>query len=165
MMNALKAMCVLLAAVLMFGALPALAGDIQHGPTETKRIKVPGNKDWVNTGIKMIPGDSVVITATGKVYFNEETGAFTSPEGYKRSDYEAHYFDDFNQCGDPFEQWDHAALVGEVGNNVFYVGPRKVIAKKEGMLYLGINDCTLTGPKPLDNAGFFDVTITVSRKK
>lgn len=161
--------CITIVCAALLLAATATAKDdknLEHQATYTKEIVVPGNRAWVNTGIKLNPGDTVTIAASGTVWFNPDSSSNVSPQGYLQKHYQADYIGmDFGYCGDPYEQFNHAALIGEVNGDVFYVGPKKVVAKKVGILSLGINDCSTKGPAAYANSGQFTVVVTVHVNK
>jgi hypothetical protein len=57
----------------------------------------------------------------------------------------------------------HASLIGSIGGSIFYIGPGRTIADKEGALKLGTNDCTFVGP--CGNSGEFSVIVSIVRGK
>ena len=170
LMKTLWMSAVLACMLALASVLPSLAADKgkppAHGHTEKFKLVVPGDKDWVNTGIDLKPGDTATIMAEGTVYYNNESFSAVTPDGYYWEYYQKDLIlDDAAYCYDPGEEerWAHAALIGEVNGEMFYVGPKKVIAGKVGQLYLGINDCTLTSPERFRNSGQFTVVIIVDR--
>ena len=62
---------------------------------------------------------------------------------------------------DPLPAANHAALIGNVGSDVVYVGAKLMFWGADGFLYLGINDCSFTGP--FSNTGQFGAVIKVER--
>ncbi len=69
----------------------------------------------------------------------------------------------WNYCDDPMPEENHVALIGNVGSDDFLVGKATKFFGKEGVLYLGVNDCTLKGE--YYNIGQFEVYIKVERAK
>lgn len=130
---------------------------------ETKIVKVEGNRGWVNTGIRLRPQDRVTIKASGSVCFSGgEAQSCVGPDGWRHATYAASWPDNLNYCDDPLPDANHAALVANVGNSDFAIGKRKNFSGKNGILYLGVNDCSLKG-KHYYNTGSFLATVTVHR--
>ena len=162
-----------LAALLATAAvLPAWAAEVSdipaHGNTERFKVVVPADKDWVNTGIVLQPGDTATFAAEGDIRFNRSPLSEVQADGYAWELYHKDWIlDDAAWCYDPGEEerWPHASLIGEVNDEVFYIGTKGVIAGKVGTLYLGINDCTLTEPEQFKNYGKFIVVIIVDHHK
>ena len=138
---------------------------LKPGHTEKKIIRILGDNNWLDTGIVLKPKDRVVIKAAGEVFFsNGEESSGVSPDGYNREHYENDYStSDYNQCGDPDESWNHAALIGKDAKGIFLLGKEKTISGKKGKLYIGINDCSFK--EEYYNTGEFSVIITVFRGK
>jgi hypothetical protein len=138
------------------------AQTIKPPKVEQKIMSVPGNKNFTNTGFSIGPGDRVTITATGKVYFCEGAAASeVGPDGWPRSTFGNTWIDDYNFCADPLETIGHAALIADINNDKLLIGSKKIFSGKNGLLYLGINDCSFTGP--WYNTGQFNVIIKVER--
>jgi hypothetical protein len=138
-----------------------------YGPArpvvEQKTVSVPGNQDWSATGLTLQPQDRVTVTATGTVQFNTTyNDAHTGPEGWSRATYQADWPSDFYQCDDPYQGFNHAAMIGGVGEDVFLVGSKHSFWGKSGPMYLGINDCSLTGA--CANTGQFKAVVKVERE-
>jgi len=129
---------------------------------EQKVVKVEGDQAWTDTGLLLRLEDKVTITATGKVYFSGTSqGAVVDPNGWM-GDYENGWPDDYGHCFDPLPSVNHAALIGGFGSDQFFVGKNKTFSGKKGKLYLGINDCSLTGIR--GNSGSFQAVIKVEHK-
>ena len=129
---------------------------------ETKIVKIEGNKGWVNTGIRLRPQDRVTIKASGSVCFsNKEAQSCVDPNGWQNASYATSWPDNLNYCDDPMRKANHAALIANVGHSDFFIGKQKSFSGKDGTLYLGVNDCSLTGK--YYNTGSFLATITVHR--
>ena len=148
---------------LLFCGMPQAQAKHASKPPkkETKIVKIKGDQAWVNTGLKINPQDTVTIKASGKVYFNKEGQSGVNPNGWSFKDYGKSWPYNWNYCNDPEPQMNHAALIGNVGHPNFFIGRKLTFTGKNGTLYLGINDCTLTGK--YKNSGKFIVTITVIR--
>jgi hypothetical protein len=128
---------------------------------EKKVVVVKGDKAWTNTGLRIGRNDRVTITATGQVCFSGQLqGACVGPDGWP-GNYEEDWPDDYGYCFDPLPDVNHAALVANIGNDNFFVGKTKAFTKKDGFLYLGINDCSFTGE--CSNSGEFSAVIKIER--
>jgi hypothetical protein len=138
------------------------AQHIKPLKAEQKVMLIQGNKDWTNTGFTIGPRDLVTVTASGRVYFSDgakESGV--GPEGWDRNNYAQAFPEDANYCDDPLMTENHAALIADVNNVRFLLGPELTFHGKEGLFYLGINDCTFTDS--YYNTGQFSVVIKVER--
>jgi hypothetical protein len=152
----------ILTAILFASACSLCAQTVNPPKVEQKIMLVPGNKDFTKTGLTIGPGDRVTITATGKVYFCDGAAASEAgPDGWPRATFSNTWVDDYNFCADPIETVGHAALIADVNNDRFAIGAKKTFSGKNGLLYLGINDCSLTGQ--FYNTGQFSVVIKVER--
>jgi len=150
---------ILTAAVFLTALPPASATP---PPKEQKIVRIKGNQDWVNTGIRLLPEDRVTIKATGKVCFsNGEKASCVDADGWGVHDYANSWPDNWNYCDDPMPTINHAALIANVGHPDFLVGRRLTFSGKEGTLYIGINDCTFKGE--YSNTGEFSVVIVIER--
>jgi len=149
----------LIAAALTAGSL--LAGSTPIPPkTEKRLVKVMGNQAWKDTGLFVQKSDLVIIKATGKVYFSngaEDSGV--GPLGWSRSNYQSAWPDDWLLCDDPLPSAGHAGLLARIGKEEIFVGASKTFKGKLGKLYLGINDCSLTGD--FYNTGHFNAVVQV----
>ena len=154
----------IVAAVGLSVALGVLAGGHEQkpSPVDKKIMLVPGGEPWTPTELMVLEKDRVTLTATGKVCFSAgDPKSCQGPEGWGRSQYVADWPDNANACDDPYPQFNHAMLIGKVGDDVFPVGASKVFTNREGPLELGINDCSFTGP--FHNTGQYSVIIRVER--
>lgn len=121
---------------------------------------MPGNRQWVDTGIDVEPGDALSVVANGSIQFRtrarfgKNLPESFGPEGT------FHFTDE--ESGQDFPLASAAAgpapcfcLIGRIGDgNPFYVGKRKSWKVAEpGRLWLGINDFDTSG-----NRGQFVVT-------
>jgi hypothetical protein len=129
---------------------------------EQKVVVVLGDQAWTDTGLTLKPQDRVTITASGKVCFSgNHPESCVGPEGWNRQDYERDWPGDYYHCNDPLPSVNHAALIGGIENNNFFVGKNLTFHGKRGQLFLGINDCSLTGEH--SNTGEFSAVIKVER--
>jgi len=160
-----KSLLVPLAALLLAAAgtiLFASQPQPRKGQDVQKIMVVPGNKEMTNAGVTVGPNDLVTITANGNVYFSDGAqSSGVSPSGWPRHTYGNSWPGDYHSCEDPISDVAHAALIADVNGEKLYVGPNRTFSGKNGLLYLGINDCTFTGP--YHNTGQFSVTVTVRR--
>ncbi len=107
--------------------------------------------------IPVAEGESVSVSATGKVQPNakKHPDRIAGPEGIPTITTKIQ----FNQPGfRGCAGCDHAALIGQIGSAGIVLGKQKSFkAETSGLFILAINDL-----KVEDNAGAFDVTVTVS---
>jgi hypothetical protein len=107
--------------------------------------------------IPVAEGESIEVTATGKVQPNvkKHPDRVAGPDGIPTIQTKIQ----FNQPGfRGCPGCDHAALIGQIGSHGFVVGSKRSIkVENAGLLVLAINDL-----KTEDNAGGFDVKVTVS---
>jgi hypothetical protein len=138
--------------------------------TGKRGVTIEGNRDWTDTGINLLLGDTVNISATGSVKVTTAghvpTVPSMSPAGYPPDCASA------NRAYGPFSQsaihgfpafdlpcW---SLIGRVGaqGSIFEVGPEKALtATIAGELYLGVNDDNTS-----DNSGNWTASITVLQR-
>jgi hypothetical protein len=131
---------------------PAQANPAQT-PGQSHELEVPGNQPWTDTGVDVQAGQTVTITATGKLRYMD--GNVPGPEGLARS-----WMDLLRAL--PVNSAGRGALIGRVGSDEaaqpFLIGPKlQTPARAVGRLYLGIN-----GPSGDSAEGSFHVTIAVS---
>jgi len=110
-----------------------------------RQVSVSATTDWNDTGIEVRAGQSIAFEATGEVRWGRDRR--DGPAGEKNSPY--------NQAR-PLPNRPGAALIGRVGNDVFYIGDEggAIRVRNSGRLQLGINDEYLA-----DNSGSFRVTV------
>ena len=150
---------------LTFSAFSVSAG--RHAPKlkkkETKIVKIEGNRAWTNTGIRLRPQDRVTVKVSGSVCFsNQEPQSCVGPDGWNKGSYAKSWADNYNYCDDPIQSAHHAGAIANVGSSNFVIGKHRQFSGKNGVLYLGINDCTFQG-KYYYNTGSFNAVITVLR--
>jgi len=114
---------------------------------------VPGNQPWTDTGVDLQAGQTVTITAAGKLRYMD--GNAPGPEGLSRS-----WMDLLRAL--PLNSAGRGALIGRVGPDEtaqpFLVGAKlQTPVRAVGRLYLGIN-----GPSGDSAEGSFQVTIAIS---
>ncbi len=128
-------------------------------------VVIKGTDDWKNTRIRLYPNDKVTIRTSGEVCFSTEycNDAVVDADGWDWNTYQADWPGDYAYCFDPLRQVNHAALIGNVGSDDFFIGKDANFTGKDGVLYLGINDCTLTDN--FANSGQWEVFISVKHIK
>jgi hypothetical protein len=127
-------------------AAPAKARKLAY------ELDVPGASQWTDTGIELVPGDRVVITAAGNIQI--AAAQKSGPEGLPRS------WRDLLRAL-PVSSAGSGALIGRVGDPAtalpFLVGTSKELTVSSGgHLYLGINQ--LTGER---GEGSFRVNVKI----
>jgi hypothetical protein len=145
------------------GSVPQDQAPAAGGPT-VKKITVPADAGWVDTGIDVGPGEKLAFRATGEVSLqrgNPDAGC--GPGGL-----------DMITVEQPIPDQNLGALIGRVAQLVstrtdedsgmeirdeifvlFYIGPEKTVTVPvKGRLYLGLNENALK-----DNAGEFTVLV------
>lgn len=158
-----KGIILLLIAAFLLPVLNVLAQDKK--PTEEKMVIIKGNEDWKNVKVRLYPKDVLIIKASGKVYFagDIQVGCVDA-DGWDVNKYVDDWPDSYSYCFDPLPDVNHAALIGNVGSDDFFIGKENRITGKDGFLYLRVNDCSLT-EKYVYNTGQFEVYISVVRNK
>ena len=160
--------------ILLFAILPLLLiaqkkkeipRELQARKVEKKMFVIKGDNAWLKTGFLLKQTDKVEIKASGEIKFsNGEAHSEVGPQGYNRVAFEQDFvLDDAVHCIDPMEEESHAALIGKVKGNHFFIGKSFTITGKSGPLLIGINDCTFKGK--YYNTGQFNVTIEVIHTK
>jgi Ca2+-binding EF-hand superfamily protein len=115
-------------------------------------VIVNNGQTWIDTGLEARAGDTLDITATGRVQYSRQFNDVTGPNGNPG----------ITRPRAPMPNMPVGALVARVGNSApFFVGARgnALRVPQNGRLYLGINDDILN-----DNSGEFRVNIQVSRR-
>lgn len=102
----------------------------------SQEVQITGDQAWVDTGIDVQPGEHVVITATGKLKY-DDAKEDNGPDGLARG------FRDLLRAL-PFNEAGRGALIGRIGDKdaaqPFLVGAHcDVVAPIAGRLALGIN--------------------------
>jgi hypothetical protein len=131
---------------------PPTAKQVQTS-AQSHEIEVLGNQPWTDTGVDLLAGKTVTITATGKLSYMD--GNAPGPEGLGRS-----WMDLLRAL--PVNSAGRGALIGRVGSDEaaqpFLVGAKlQTTVRAAGRLYLGIN-----GPSGDSAGGNFHVTIVIS---
>jgi serine/threonine-protein kinase PknK len=123
------------------------------GEIVTTTLEVDSSVPWNDSGIVLVGGEDVAITATGD--FGDDQ---TRPDQRFTADGEARDPQDDRHAMDPHLQFPHAALLGRVGDGQpFLVGAEAALDDLgAGRLYLGVNDSHVQ-----DNSGSFAVEVDV----
>jgi len=119
----------------------------------SKELDVPGNQPWTDTGVDLEPGQTVTITATGKLQYMD--GSSPGPQGTARSWKDLVRSMSLNSAG-------RGALIGRWGSDEtaqpFLIGASTQLpVRAAGRLFLGIN-----GPTGDSAKGSFHVKIEIS---
>ncbi len=133
-----------------------VAGDQQFSDLAKKATIAVKSSDGNYVAIPVAEGETVSITATGKVRpsAKKHPDIVAGPDGIPTKSTKIQY----NQPGFRSPGVNHAALIGQLGPDGFVVGSKKsVTAKTSGLLLLGVNDLKVS-----DNDGGYDVTVTVT---
>lgn len=134
---------------------PWANGNDGDGDGEADRVvvAVPATQEWVSTDVDLEAGDVLSITSDGEIRddVNNNPDRRFTPEGAADPAGE--------HPGDPHQGFNHAALVGRIGDGeVVKIGADlRCRVTERGRLYLGINDGLLD-----DNDGEYTATILVS---
>jgi Zn-dependent metalloprotease len=117
-----------------------------------RTVIVPGNTQWMDTGLIISTGDIMTFTAHGTVVYDNK-GNSCDPGGTS--------WTDTQDKQDPLWVQPHAGLIGKIKETglPFFIGETYTVkAGSSGILFLGINDYWYQG-----NSGEFTVTIRVSK--
>lgn len=120
-------------------------------------LDVPANKEWIDTGLDLMEGDVLRMTATGTITF--ATNKTAGPNGAERDWRDLLRTLPVNDAG-------RGALIGKMGESgstvkAFLVGDHaEFTAERNGRLFLGVNDNTYD-----DNRGSFHVKIEIVPKR
>ncbi|MFN0196975.1 MAG: alkaline phosphatase family protein [Planctomycetaceae bacterium] len=137
--------------------------NIRGQSADQDAIVVPGNQVWTNTGVKLLAGKPVTLTASGQIQLGHEDECLChqgtrdiEPMGtyFFGSDAELRAFPLPTAGKGPTPAF---ALIGRIGDGKpFYIGKSKsFVAPETGTLHLGVNDYN-----PLKNQGEFYVQLT-----
>ena len=110
-----------------------------------KQAIVTANVAWNDTGIDVRAGQTVFFEAQGRIRWGRDRQ--DGPAGENNSP---------NNPNRPLGNRNAAALIGKIGNDMFFIGDETgpVRMRSAGRLYLGVNDDVLT-----DNSGNFRVVV------
>lgn len=115
-------------------------------------LSVPADRDWIDTGLDLLQGDTLRITASGSIFYtSSET---SNPDGG-----ESTWRDLLRSL--PVNDVGRGALIGKMGEGgavrAFFVGSSaEFVAERNGRLFLGVNDNDYN-----DNRGSFQVTVEI----
>ncbi len=136
---------------------PAAATQTRSAPPSKRKlaleIDVAGGRQWTDTGIAIVPGDRVSITATGTV--QTATMQSVGPEGLARDWHDLLRALPVNGAGS-------CALIGRIGDSAatvpFMIGSSKqMTVNTAGHLFLGINQLGTE-----QSSGSFHARITIT---
>jgi sRNA-binding regulator protein Hfq len=120
------------------------------GSIRTVLVDVVGKRDWTSSGLIVKRGDRIHITATGTVTLDPASGRTSGPEGLP----------DFTDPKKLMPDQPTGALIGVVGADnddfIFIGGSAEFAAKRDGLLFLSVNEGTLA-----DNTGIYKAVIEV----
>lgn len=116
-------------------------------------VVVPGNQQWVSSGLTVRRGETLTFQSTGEVRLSNDANDVAAVTGSRNQRYAG---------GSPLPQNFAGALIGRIGNGQpFAIGDQASIRMPAaGILWLGINDDVVA-----DNAGQFNVVITRARRR
>ena len=153
----LIALAVLVVALLAWLALFGPLGWSPLAKEPALEMLVEANKGWTDTGLELLSGQSVVISASVTVNtFGGEPGRNTGPSGEIYLCIESDCF---------MQNAGYGTLVARISSgSPFKIGSKlSFIADSNGKLYLAINDNTASIPsmsdRLSDNSGGFSVVI------
>jgi hypothetical protein len=114
-------------------------------------IVIPGNSNWIDTGINVSRGQIIEIRSWGRVYWIKNSDEWCGPDGAPGTN---------KGFWKPISKVNTGALVGKIGSNstnYFAIGASNTLRiNMSGRLYLGIND-----DNNLDNRGSFNARIRI----
>lgn len=121
---------------------PVLPTDVVETLVCTYRVDANENstaKQFLDTGLDLVPGENLIVEATGTACFDVQLNLCTGPNG------NPNFID--------------TDLVGEIGDgDMFHIGSslEKTVNNEDGRLYMAFHDNDFE-----NNSGFFVVTITI----
>ena len=148
------ALAVVAGAVVLVAAVLLLApgGGGGGGGVESRRVVVPGDQAFTDTGLALGRGDEVAVAATGTVLHDEkDPSRRAGPDGDPGVG---------DSPANLVAGQDHSGLIGRVGpgGEPFLVGSRWSSSGLDGELFLGINDRGVE-----NNGGSFTAQVEVRR--
>jgi hypothetical protein len=116
------------------------------------RVRVPATAGWVNTGLTVSQGQTLLFNTTGEVRLSAASDDVAGPAGSTKGRHAGN---------SPIPSSLAGALIGRIGNGApFGIGNQTSIpAPGTGQLWLAVNDDMLA-----DNAGEFGVDITAQAR-
>lgn len=132
------------------GSTVATGGTTQ--PSVPGAIVVPGNRQWVATGLTVRRGEAINFQATGEVQLSTNANDKAQPAGAMSQR---------RAAGSPLPNELAGALIARIGNgDPFAIGNQTTVRMPaSGLLYLGINDDAVG-----DNSGQFNVVVRRPRR-
>jgi len=123
------------------------------GPVRTASIDVVAKRDWTSTGLIVKRGDRLRITASGSITIDPASGQSSGPEG-----------SDLPDAKKLMADRPTGALIGVIGADnddfIFIGGQVEFTAKRDGLLFLSVNEGTLS-----DNAGAYKAVIELQTQR
>jgi hypothetical protein len=124
--------------------LAEIAQESNERGTQTVKIFVPSNEEWIDTGIILTPGQRVEFDAQGQIQLGTN-GAVSGPQGIQNN----------------ISEISQGALVGALksttSSSPFLIGNHQTVEVQEpSRLYFGIHDDSYE-----DNSGWYEVTTRV----
>jgi hypothetical protein len=123
------------------------------GPVRTATIDVAAKRDWTSTGLIVKRGDRLRITATGSVTLDPASGQASGPEG-----------GDLPDAKKLMADRPTGALIGVIGADnddfIFIGGQTEFTARRDGLLFLSVNEGTLS-----DNTGAYKAVIELQTQR
>jgi hypothetical protein len=134
--------------------MSTLPGGVSAGglAPASGRVRVPAAAGWVNTGLTVSEGQTLLFNTTGEVRLSAASDDVAGPAGSKKGRYAGN---------GPIPSSLAGALIGRIGNGApFGIGNQTSIpALGTGQLWLAVNDDSMG-----DNAGEFGVDITAQAR-
>src|SRR4051794_2488799 len=142
-------------AVLMATIVTATKLHAQNATAPTT-VELKGDQHWVDTGLDVHIGDTIILTATGSVTYPQSKA--NGPEGLARG------WKDLLRSM-PVVDAGRGSVVGRIGSaetaQPFFIGPRReMTGARAGRLFVGINQ-----PASDQATGSFQVSIAVTAAK
>ena len=131
--------------------LAVVVGQRLLTPDGPHAVDVPAEVEWVDSGVTLEKGQRAVVTATGRVLTDpvRHPDERYTPQGAPQTG---------ASPGDPVPNVNHAALLGRVGSQLFFIGAGPTtVSGMEGRLMLRVNDDGVA-----DNVGKYRVIIRVT---
>ena len=118
--------------------------------TAGQTIPVGGDRQWIDTGINVRAGETIIVSADGQIRLSRNNRDFATAAGSTQGR---------RIAGSPIPSAPAGALLMRIGNmSPMFVGDNRTIrAARGGRLYLGVNDDYFD-----DNTGQFNVTVDVN---
>jgi hypothetical protein len=117
-------------------------------------VRVPSeniNNGWASTGLSVRRGQRILITASGRVSLGKDASGvavFSTPAGLPN-------VRDTGKLMDKEPTGGLIAVIGDDNDDFIFIGSRyEFVAQHDGLLYLGVNEGTLS-----NNSGSYDVVI------